>query len=166
MRPSSPPAVTAPRAAANGGPAHTPVLRRRRLHRWTFAAAGAYNIAWGCYSAVQPQWFFRLTGLPLLNAPAIFACLGMVLGLYGVLYLAVARVPETGWLVAAVALAGKVLGPLGLAWLILTGAWTWSSVVLVATNDLIWWVPFALYLRDAWPFHVRQLRAAPTGGAR
>jgi hypothetical protein len=32
--------------------------------------------------------------------------------------------------------------------------------VLIATNDLIWWVPFALYLRDAWPaFRVpRELR--------
>jgi hypothetical protein len=24
----------------------------------------------------------------------------------------------------------------------------------VLTNDLIWWVPFALYLRDAWPYRL------------
>ena len=45
----------------------------------------------------------------------------MVLGLYGILYLDVARRPAHGWLVAAVALTGKILGPVGLAWLILTG---------------------------------------------
>ncbi|MDQ1644563.1 MAG: hypothetical protein QOJ50_747, partial [Cryptosporangiaceae bacterium] len=42
-------------------------------------------------------------------------------------------------------------GPAGLAWLILTGQWPVATVVIVVTNDLIWWIPFALYLRDAWP---------------
>ncbi len=36
-----------------------------------------------------------------LNHPSIFACLAMGVGLYGILYLEVARVPETGWLIAA-----------------------------------------------------------------
>jgi len=126
-------------------------LPRSRLHRTTFSAAGAYNIVWGCYTVLDPQWFFRLTGLPLSNSPQIFACLGMVLGLYGVLYLEVARRPEHGWLVAAVGLTGKILGPLGLAWLIATDVWPYDTVVLVVTNDLIWWAPFGRYLLDAWP---------------
>ena len=49
--------------------------------------------------------------MPLANHPAVFACLGMVVGLYGVLYFEVARDPERGWLIAAVGLAGKILGP-------------------------------------------------------
>jgi hypothetical protein len=125
--------------------------RLRRRHRATFVAAGSYNIGWGCYAVLDPQWFFRLTGLPPSNSPQIFACLGMVLGLYGVLYLEVARRPEHGWLVAAVGLAGKTLGPLGLGWLIVTDVWPVQSLVLIATNDLVWWLPFAWYLRDAWP---------------
>jgi hypothetical protein len=75
----------------------------------------------------------------------------MVLGLYGLLYLDVARRPEHGWSIAAVGLTGKILGPLGLAWLIATGVWPISTVVIVVTNDLIWWVPFGRYLLDAWP---------------
>jgi hypothetical protein len=75
----------------------------------------------------------------------------MVLGLYGLLYLEVARRPEAGWPIAAVGLAGKILGPLGLAWLIVTGTWPVGTVVMIVTNDLIWWLPFAVYLRDAWP---------------
>jgi hypothetical protein len=126
-------------------------MRHRRAHGRTFVAAGIYNIGWGCYAVLDPQWFFRLTGLPASNTPQIFACLGMVIGLYGVLYLEVARRPEQGWVAAAIGLAGKVLGPLGLAWLIATGVWPASTVVLVVTNDLVWWVPFAWYLRDAWP---------------
>jgi hypothetical protein len=125
-------------------------MRHRRWHRRTFIAAGVYNIGWGCYAVADPQWFFRLTGLPLSNSPQIFATLGMVLGLYGVLYLDVARMPEGGWLIAAVGLTGKILGPLGLACLILNGVWPPRTIVLISTNDLIWWLPFGWYLADYW----------------
>jgi hypothetical protein len=93
--------------------------------------------------------------MPLLNHPQVFACLGMVVGLYGILYLEVARVPERGWVVAAIGLLGKVLGPVGLAPLIWTGTWPPATAVLCLTNDLIWWIPFGLYLRDAWPGFAR-----------
>ena len=75
----------------------------------------------------------------------------MVVGLYGIIYFEVARVPERGWLLAAVGLTGKVLGPIGLFGLIWSGAWPPETVVLSLTNDLIWWISFTLYLYDAWP---------------
>jgi hypothetical protein len=140
------------------------MIRHRRLHRFIFCAAGIYNISWGLYSVADPQWLFRYAGLPLQNYPQIFACLGMVVGLYGLIYLEVARRPERGWLLAAVGLTGKVLGPIGLARLIWTGEWPIATMVLSLTNDLIWWVPFAIYLRDAWPFFKADLkRSAETG---
>ena len=118
-----------------------------------FIAAGIYNIVWGLYAAVDPQWLFRFAGMPLLNHPQIFACLGMVVGLYGLIYFEVARVPERGWLLAAVGWLGKVLGPVGLAVLIYQGVWPWQTIVMCLTNDLIWWIPFSLYLVDSWkPF--------------
>jgi hypothetical protein len=116
-----------------------------------FLLAGAYNIVWGLYAAFDPQWLFRFAGMPLQNQPAVFACLGMVVGLYGILYFEVARAPERGWLIAAVGFTGKVLGPIGLAILVARGTWPPAALILTATNDLIWWIPFALYLRDAWP---------------
>lgn len=127
------------------------MMPRRRFHRIVFMLAGIYNMAWGLYSTYDPQWLFRFAEMPLLNYPQIFACLGMVVGLYGILYWEVARVPERGWLLAAVGLTGKVLGPIGLAQLIGSGEWPVATLALCLTNDLIWWFPFALYLRDAWP---------------
>jgi hypothetical protein len=135
------------------------MIARRSFHRGVFVAAGLYNMGWGLWSIADPQWLFRFTGMPLANYPAIFACLGMVVGLYGILYLEVARVPERGWMTAAVGLIGKTLGPLGMLWLIRTAAWPRSAFVLCLTNDLIWWIPFALYLRDAWPAFQRERRA-------
>jgi hypothetical protein len=66
--------------------------------------AGLYNISWGLYSVYDPQWLFRFSGLPLLNHPQIFACLAMVVGLYGIVYFEVARVPERGWLLVSLQL--------------------------------------------------------------
>jgi hypothetical protein len=134
------------------------MIRRRPFYRITFCLAGAYNILWGLYAAWDPQWLFRFAHLPLQNHPEIFVCLGMVVGLYGIVYLEVARVPERGWLLATVGLVGKLLGPIGLAGLILRGQWTISTIVLCLTNDLIWWIPFTLYVKDAWHFFYDDVR--------
>ena len=145
-------------------PSTAPVLPRRTLHRRVFVLAGVYNIAWGIYSSLDPQWLFRVARMPALNHPGIFACLAMVIGLYGLLYLEVARVPERGWLLAAVGLTGKVLGPLGLLVLIASGRWPWQTLILCLTNDFIWWIPFGLYLHDAWPFFCEDLRDSRING--
>lgn len=139
------------------------MIARRSFHRAVFVAAGIYNIGWGIFSALRPQWLFELSGMPPANHPEIFACLAMVVGVYGILYLEVARVPERGWLIAAVGLLGKVLGPIGLFRLIATGAWPPATIVLCLTNDLIWWIPFTLYLRDAWPLARRDFADTRNG---
>ena len=135
-------------------------MKRRALHRGVFIAAALYNVLWGLYAAVDPQWLFRFAGMPPMNQPALFACLGMVIGVYGLLYAEVARRPEHGFALAAVGLLGKVLGPLGLAQLILGGEWPAATLALCLTNDFIWWVPFSLYLWDAWPSYRRTFTPA------
>ena len=137
-------------------------IPRRKFHRIAFLLAGLYNIGWGMVSSLDPQWLFRFSGMPPLNHPPLFACIGMIVGVYGILYLEVARRPEHGWLLAAVGLLGKVLGPLGMAVLLVQGIWPLKVIVLCLTNDLIWWIPFSLYLFDAWPTFVRDLRTAGT----
>ena len=87
------------------------MIPRRNFHRTVFIVAGVYNVGWGLYAAIDPQWLFRFADMPPLNHPQIFVCLGMVVGLYGLIYLEVARVPEKGWPLAAVGLLGKLLGP-------------------------------------------------------
>ena len=130
------------------------MIPRRGFHRAVFTTAGLYNIGFGVFAALDPQWLFRFAGMPLLNHPAIFACLGMVVGLYGLLYLEVARVPERGWLLAAIGLLGKILGPLGLVILLWRGTWPVAAGILCVFNDLVWWIPFTLYLYDARPWRL------------
>jgi hypothetical protein len=118
-------------------------------------------MGWGVLSGMEPQWLFRFARMPLQNYPEVFACLGMLVGLYGILYLEVARMPERGWLLAAVGLLGKWLGPIGLVRLLWSGQWPIATVVLCVTNDLVWWIPFGLYLYDAWPTFRCEFQARP-----
>jgi hypothetical protein len=130
------------------------MIAHRRFHRAVFLLAGLYNIGWGLFSALDPQWVFRRSGMPESNHPEIFACLAMVVGVYGLLYLEVARAPERGWAIAAVGLLGKILGPAGMLALVAAHRWPLSAAAIITVpNDLVWWIPFALYLKDARGFY-------------
>lgn len=130
-------------------------MKRRGFHRIIFLLAGVYNIGWGIFVALNPNWLFSFAGMEPINYPDVFACLGMVVGLYGIVYLEIARKPERGFLPAAVGLIGKILGPVGLLMLIAQGAWKPATIVMCVTNDFVWWIPFSIYLWDSWAFYKR-----------
>ena len=130
-------------------------IAHRQWHRGVFAAAALYNIGWGLFTALYPKWFFQFAGMDAPRYPEVFACLGMVIGLYGVLFAAVAWAPEQGGLIAGVGLAGKVLGPFGMGVAIQQGAWPADALWLCVTNDFIWWAPFGWYLVDWRKMHFK-----------
>ena len=45
------------------------MMARRGFHRGAVLAAGLYNLGWGVFSIVDPQWLFRFAGMPLQNYP-------------------------------------------------------------------------------------------------
>ena len=132
-------------------------MKHRRLYQYLFIAAALYNIGWGLFTSLNSQWLFRFAEMPLMHHPEVFACLGMVVGLYGIIYAEVARRPEEGFVLAAVGLIGKVLGPIGWLGQYHSGNWPFATIVMILMNDLIWWIPFALYLRDSWSYFRQQL---------
>lgn len=112
----------------------------------TLSVAGAYNILWGIWVICFPMAGFDLAGMPRPNYPQLWQCIGMIVGVYGVGYLIAASDPFRHWPIVLVGLMGKVFGPVGFAWNVMTGALpVWAGITIV-TNDLIWWVPFALIL--------------------
>src|SRR5262245_10604001 len=116
-----------------------------KLFRIAFAAAGVYNLAFGIWAAVWPFAFFQLFEIPAPNYPGIWACLGMVVGLYGLLYLYAAWKLEAASPIVAVGLLGKLLGPIGMA-MSLDVDWPRRVGMICVFNDLIWWLPFGLFL--------------------
>ncbi len=118
--------------------------------RVTLMAAAVYNIAWGAWVILAPQAMFTWAGMEPPRYPEIWQCVGMIVGVYGVGYAVASRDPLTHWPIVLVGLLGKILGPIGFLDAALRGhlPWAWGATIL--TNDLIWWIPFALILRAAW----------------
>jgi hypothetical protein len=52
-------------------------------------------------------------------------------------------------MIVLVGFIGKVLGSAAMLYLVVTGTWPWKAMWLCVTNDLIWLVPFAMYLYDS-----------------
>ena len=128
------------------------------MSRW-LVAAGIYNLAWGGLTVLVPGWLFDLTGMERPNYPFIWQCVGMIVGVYGIGYLAAAADPFRHWPIVLVGFLGKIFGPLGYAMGVLDGTVPPAFGVTLPTNDLIWWVPFALILYGA--FRANTAAAGP-----
>jgi hypothetical protein len=102
---------------------------------------------------LAPELPFRLLGMDLPRYPQIWQCVGMIVGVYGVGYLAAARDPIRHWPIVLVGLLGKVFGPIGFAKALLDGVFPVAFGWTILTNDLIWWIPFGAVLIRAWRVH-------------
>ena len=115
---------------------------RARLYRAIFLLAAAYNTAFGLWAALWPRAFFDLFGLQPPEYPAVWQCLGMMVGVYAYGYYLLARKPERYCGFIWIALAGKTFGPLGFLYSASTGALPWSFGWICVFNDVIWWPVF------------------------
>jgi hypothetical protein len=113
-------------------------------------AAAIYNLAWGGFVVLYPELPFRWAGMPPPNYPEIWQCVGMMVGVFGVAYAIAARDPIRYWPIVLVGLLGKILGPIGFLHTALQGRLPWRAGWTIVTNDLIWWLPFAVMLGAAW----------------
>ena len=115
-------------------------------YRIAFTAAGAYNLALGAWAVLVPRAFFDLFALEQPRYPAIWQTLGMVLGLYGLLYLYAAYRLDRAAPIIAVGLLGKVCGPIGWVVTVSSGELPLRTFPLIALDDLVWWIPFGLFV--------------------
>ena len=121
---------------------------RAKIYRVILALAALYNVAFGLWASFWPGSFFWLFELQPPRYPAIWQCLGMVIGLYGLAYGYAALYPERGRPFVAIGLAGKILGPIGWIVTVHAGDWPLRTFGLIVFNDIVWWLPFALFLAD------------------
>lgn len=118
--------------------------------RFTLLLAGIYNLAWGIWVIFWPMASFQWLGMDLPNYPQLWQCIGMIVGVYGIGYLIAASNPYRHWPIVLVGFLGKVFGPIGFLQAL------WQNDLPLAfglhniTNDVIWWIPFALILIGAW----------------
>src|SRR5690606_22323944 len=99
-------------------------------------------LLWGALVIVRPYLLFDLAGMPRINYPEIWQCVGMIVGVYGIGYLIAAADPYRHWPIVLVGLLGKVFGPIGFAMALAQGSLPPLFGLTLLTNDLIWWLPF------------------------
>ena len=125
--------------------------------------AALYNILWGAQAVLFPLWSFKAAGMASPLYPELWQCIGMIVGVYGVGYAAAAFNPWRHWPIVLVGLLGKVFGPIGFIYAILKGSFTLAFGWHIVFNDVIWWLPFFLILRDTyhhWHHETQQARGA------
>ena len=119
-----------------------------RVYRLIFTAAAAYNILFGLWVSLFPRAFFSIMRMDPPRYPGIWACLGMVVGLYGVGYGYAAWRLDRAFPFIAIGLAGKVLGPIGWVMSVSSGELPFRTCLLVTFDDFIWWLPFSMFLLE------------------
>ncbi len=121
------------------------------MGRWLWAA-GIYNVVWGGAMGLAPIATMRLLGVTPPTTylwPQLWACIGMIIGVYGIGYAIAARDPARHWPIVLVGLLGKILGPIGFVQAASQGQLPWSMGATILTNDLLWWIPFSMILWHA-----------------
>lgn len=114
----------------------------------TLKIAAIYNVIWGAWVVLFPNQFFELSGMEPLNHPMIWQGMGMVIGVYGLGYWWASYSPIKHWPIVAVGMLGKLFGPLGFVMNYFSGTAPAAFGYTLITNDLIWWIPFGLILRE------------------
>ena len=120
-----------------------------RFHRFVFAASAVYNVVWGTLVVLFPTKPFELAGMPPPNYPELWQCIGMFVLTYAIGYAYLAADPLRYAPFAVIALLGKILGPIGWAWAYSRGRIPAASGLTILTNDLIWWVPYGMFVWKA-----------------
>lgn len=118
--------------------------------KWVLLSAAIYNLLWGAWTILLPDSFFTWVGIELPRYPQIWQCVGMIVGVYGIGYGIAAYDPVRHWPIVLVGFLGKIFGPIGFVQGLLTDTLPLKMGVINITNDVIWWIPFALILRHAY----------------
>ncbi|MEN9556116.1 MAG: hypothetical protein RLZZ232_2402 [Planctomycetota bacterium] len=116
---------------------------------YVLVAAAGYNLIWGSFAIFFPALPFQMLGVATPNYLSLWQCIGMIVGVYGVGYGIAAMNPVRHWPIVLVGFLGKIFGPIGFVWTAMQGELPWSAGVTILTNDVMWWIPFAMILLHA-----------------
>lgn len=113
-------------------------------------AAAIYNVLWGAFVIFFPNFIFKTLNMDLPRYPEIWQCVGMIVGVYGVGYWVAAKDYIRHWPVVLVGFLGKIFGPIGFAGALWQGIFPPAFGINILFNDLIWWIPFYMMLKEAY----------------
>jgi uncharacterized membrane protein len=111
------------------------------LYKWMFAAA-FYNVGWGFWVVIFPEQAFRLFALDIPSDIYIWQSVGMIVGVYGIVYYISALDLVKYYPILLVGMLGKIFGPLGFIQHYSMGTIQLEFGTLLLFNDIMWWPAF------------------------
>ena len=88
-------------------------MKNDKTSVYILKAAAIYNLIWGACINFFSHMLFDFAGLPRINYPGVWQCVGMIVGVYGIGYWAAASDPKTHWPIVMVGFLGKIFGLIG-----------------------------------------------------
>jgi hypothetical protein len=107
-----------------------------------------------------PADLFILATMDIPKYPELLQCIGMMIAVFGVAYIAAASNPIKHWPIILAGLLGRILGPIGFLYAAINGSFSWVAGITIITNDLIWIIPFAIILWTALKYAREQASSA------
>ncbi|MEO0454728.1 MAG: AhpC/TSA family protein [Verrucomicrobiota bacterium] len=123
------------------------------LKGWMLAA-GIYNLIYGAWVVLFPGHWWSLLSMEPPRYIELWQCIGMIVGCYGIGYLAASFDPIRHWPVVLVGFLGKVAGPLGFVGALVQETLPLQFAWMILFNDLIWWIPFFLILKSSYTHYL------------
>lgn len=123
-------------------------MEQLQKYRIWFYAAAIYNLVWGTINILFPTLLWDVLSLEQPSYLPLWQVVGMFVLVYAPAYFWAGRFPEKYALFIVIGLLGKLFGPIGFIYSAITGQIPLAFGITIITNDLIWWIPFVLYLRE------------------
>ena len=126
--------------------------KNRKTHPWLkkiLIAAGIYNLIFGAVCVLTPNLIFELVKMDAPKYAFLWQCIGMIVGVYGIGYIAASKNYITHWPIILVGLLGKIFGPIGFLDAAINQSIKWEFGYIIILNDLIWLFPFTMMLIHA-----------------
>ena len=116
-------------------------------YRYWFYAAAVYNLFWGILNVLFPKVYFQWLGIDFTINQPLWQVVGMFVLVYAPAYWWAGRCPERHYHLILIGLLGKVFGPIGFVWSVITSQLPLSFGWVILTNDIIWLPSFILYFK-------------------
>lgn len=118
-----------------------------KYQKW-FAAAAVYNLLWGLLVIIFPKEYFVILQMEIPQYLVLWQVIGMFVLVFAPAYWWAAKYPKQHPQLIAIGLLGKIFGPIGFAYSLITGILPIQFGVVILTNDLIWWPSFGKYIAE------------------
>ena len=118
------------------------------IYRIIFILAACYNLTFGIWICVSPESLFGLANTDVPLSEGWSKILGVMIAGFSPIYVYAAIRIKQARTVIMLGLLSKIAPTFIVLFCIYYAGWSFELFKLIFFNDIIWWMPFYLFLRN------------------